>query len=183
MSSDIKIECFLPSAANLLRKYVEGKSSIVGNLPTPTIHKGPGTSAYIRLSDALSVYLPFGIELDAIVSVPTESPKVVKSYWDSRAARKAIRELPPSAKNNLKVLISEWADGADPNGQTKKNRGSVHVITMSLLNDDIRNSENHTFVLALSREKDDHEGVRRVLYEDVKNLETEGSIFLMGLKM
>ena len=122
----------LPTEPNMLRRYADGSKSIIANLPIPRIQKGPGTSAFVLLSDALRCYLPYGLELDSKEKLPTNQPSVVRTYWDSEAAREGFSKLPESTTPTQKVLITEWSDGMDPNGK-KTNRGSAHAITMSLL--------------------------------------------------
>ena len=172
----------LPTEPYMLRRYVEGSNCLLANIPIPTIHKGPGTSGYVLLSEALRCYLPYGLKLDSKNAIPKAQPKKVCSYWDSKAAREEFAKVPDLNKITQKVLISEWSDGMDPNGQSKKNRGSVHIMSMSLLDGENRNDPDNTFVLGVSREKDDHENVRKRIYDDFLEMENEGFTYMDGKK-
>lgn len=128
-------------------------------------------------------YLPYGIQLDDVnqydIGRISGSNRKVRTYWESECARKNLKKLPKSNLPVKIILVCEWSDGCDPNGRNKGNRGSVHIISVSLLSTKNKNSIKNTFVLGISKDKTDHEHVRRLIYEDIKQLEN-ATVFYDG---
>lgn len=79
-----------------------------------------------------------------------------------------------SNSDTLKLLVSLWSDGCNPNARNKTNCGSMHITTISILSNVNRNDENNTFVLAIGQEGDNHSAVRKIIYKGITKLaETE----------
>lgn len=46
----------------------------------------------------------------------------------------------------------------------------MHITTATILSNESHNDKNNTFVLSIGREGGNHSGVRKLLYEDQKNI-------------
>ena len=173
----------LPITLGQIRKYTEGATSIIKTLPTPTVYETDQKTAYVKLEEAFRVFFPYGIRAATVTKAQECGPKgeenCATKYWDGRLAKQLFLELPESPPNNptKKICMCQWQDGADPGGTSKGNRGSFHGITASILSDQVHNSQENTFVLAIGKESSDHSDVRKIIYDNFKAMETPTTYF------
>ena len=162
----------VPSNENDLRRYTDGVNSILANIPTPKINITEDGSACVLPSQVLRIYLSLGIKPHVIKSLEdVDTSNGVSMYWQSEQAINEMEELAvPNDSSTGKVLMCVWSDGFDPNGKNKCNRGSVHVISMSLLAAHNQNEFMLSFVVALSREECDHASIRKIISDDIESM-------------
>lgn len=67
------------------------------------------------------------------------------------------------------ILITEWHDDFEPNTQSKQNRGSAWILSVTILTTrDIKNSQHYTFPIAIGEKNSSHEDVLSIFYDDIQ---------------
>ena len=178
-SSPITKSVSIPWTEAEMRRYSEGKYSIQNNLPIPKILTTPNGSSFVLPSDVLKIYFSFGIKphmIKTLNEIQHDNKNIVGCAWECRRA-KQILEIEDKGENDVNnILMVLWSDGFDPN-DTKDNRGSAHIITFTLLSNSNKNDRNLSFICAVSSDKEDHNEIRRRLYEDIADLSTTKSYY------
>ena len=181
----------LPTSGTLMKRYLVGKNSILQNLPTPEISVSEDCSAHVHIPEVFRLYYPYEPLRNRWVGPkttkdcgPTGSDNYVTEYWESRRAAKLVKEMteelyPDPEYKDLpeKLMIVEWGDGADPNGQNKGQRGSVHVTSVSLLSDLSRNNPRNTFPISIGRGGNESMDRQRNFIAGLKELQKPTKVF------
>ena len=170
----------IPTTASCIRcRYVEGKYSIIRNLPYPPVQVVDG-HAYVSLRDCVADILANGVELDFIepstnmTSSPTQillSP--VRKISESVHA-KLIADRASIVHGNRKVLVlyfNEWSDDFEPMYSSKGNRSSawLKTITISPPYGNIH-SLSHTYPVSLGKKSSSHEAVQHMFAKEMRDL-------------
>ena len=168
------ISCKIPESRLELLRYVDGKKSIMENIPVPKIYTASNGDAYVRLPEALQLYLCFGLKPSTVRLINETGPVgrdgVTDTIWNCPHARKQLQSLAHRNANSNKAALVKWSDGCDSNCSSKGNRGSVHVCTVTLFSGDNNNSK-FTFLIHVGREDSSHYEVNRILLNDLKSLQ------------
>ena len=144
----------IPTTLQEIRKYyLEGKNAIITNLPTPVVHKTQCNHSYVRIKDVIQHLFAYGSypellsstisENNTTTSFPTECKKV------SSIKDEIITNM-ISDTDVTEILVTEWHDDFEPNTQSKQNRGSVWILSLTVLSErDIKNSKWYTFPITV----------------------------------
>ena len=128
-TSQLVLNCGIPTTCNELLGYVQGKRSILSNIPQPTIYSASNGDAYVRLPDVIKLYLSFGIKPSTVRTInetgPVGSDAVTEDVWNSCQAKKRLQRLLHKSGNTMKAGLVQWSDGCDANVGCKSNRGSI----------------------------------------------------------
>ena len=168
----------VPTTENELRRYVEGRYSMLNNIPIPLTNVLPNGDTYILPSDFLRLYFALGCLQPHMILTEKDIPQsdgTVFCSWQSQRAREILKRH--KGNDCHKVLMCEWSDGFDPNRKNKDNRGSVHITTLSLLGYKNHNDRNLSFPITVASNKSDLIEIRRKIYEDIKLLEKPTPFF------
>ena len=157
---------------DIRQQYLEGKNAIVTNLPKPFIHTTATNHAYVRIKDVIQHFFAYGSSPEFLSKFSNESNTLV-SYPSECQQVKNIYEHMNNKDNDIdgvsEILITEWHDDFEPNTQSKQNRGSVWILSVTILSTrDIKNSQHYTFPIAIGEKNSSHEDVLSIFYDDIQ---------------
>ncbi|CAJ1953201.1 unnamed protein product [Cylindrotheca closterium] len=114
----------------------DGRESIPNILPRPIIQILDTGFAYVSIRDILQFHLANGQTLDPLVDAPysPQSKNVQSLHGSSQRGKDLVAFSNEQSNTQPTEFISEvviWSDAFDTNN-TKNNRGSVHVVLVSV---------------------------------------------------
>ena len=142
MSEDIieesnTIRTIIPTKLTDVRKvYLEGKNSLIQNLPTPFIHKCDDNHAYVKVEDVIKHFFVFGHEPELLSIIKSNHNHTTSYPSESKGAQRIAQKIIMMPNHEMKeasVLIADWHDDFEPNTQSKQNRGSVWILSITIL--------------------------------------------------
>ena len=153
----------LPTSTNSIRsRYVEGKFSILKNLPRPVV-RCIDAHGYVSLKDCIADILAHGLELD-IITVQAEQVLDVSKISESKYARE-IFDRASSLYPGEKVVVlyfNEWSDDFEPLYSSKGTRGSTWLKTVTIAPPpDKLHSLCNTYPIAIGKKSANHELIER----------------------
>ncbi len=161
---------------------IDGKDSILRNLPRPKVEWVDDQHTYVSVIDCFADLLAHGYEVEEIKE--NVVPEVRRSLAESQVGQDILLrgrrkyslgygECPPFRA----TYFYEWFDDCDPN-HNKKLRGGVYVKTVTFMAPaGLHNSMAYTYVIALGPEHVDHECVEKCFLQDLKTLADEKIAF------
>lgn len=179
----------IPRSLNDIRgQFLEGKNSIVANLPYPEIKTDIPGHSYALISDILRDFLGHHQNrTPALISDKLANPTTfdkVDHPSSSRRARWLILRWACAGKKALTCYVFWWSDDVEPNTMNKANRGSVWLLTMTIgtILEDGHNL-NHTYPVAVGKKGDDHDVVFQKVEEEMTKLRKGQDFYVGSLKM
>ena len=166
----------IPTQLCDLRKiYLEGKNSVIHNLPAPKIYKYEDSHAYVKVQDVIKYFFAFRGEPELLSIIEAKFIKKVSYPTESLGAQEIAKKISHMANSDNKeacVLVTEWHDDFEPNTQSKQNRGSVWILSITILckKNDVRNSKYYTFPICIGEKNASHEKVLEIYYNDLSDL-------------
>lgn len=171
----------IPKSWNDLRRHhLQGKRSIVKNLPIPKVQEDIKNHSYVSLIDCIRDFLGHNSLSDiALVDDTTVDaiPDCVKHLSESLRARE-IANL--KQRDCLISYLTIWSDDVEPN-RTKSNRGSIWLLTVTIATK-LENSHSmaHTYPLAIAKKNEDHQPVIHKVIEEMEQLRRGHIPFYIG---
>ena len=111
---------------------MEGKYSLLHNLPCPHIHELKN-HAYVSIIDIVKDLLAHGLPVDQFLEdkdPPKNVVRILHSLHALEIYKNALKRFPHG--NVLPLWIIEWSDDFDPNDSVKNNRGSIWLKTVTI---------------------------------------------------
>lgn len=168
----------IPSTTNDLRKYyMEGKHSVLQNLPCPPISGGIKGHSYVSLVDCIRDFLGHtgtgkiaALDLESKMKFPNNG--LVSDTADSRhvctVVKRACQKFTVPNTKPLVILLFFWSDDFEPNSMSKSMRGSAWIKTMTILTrKENGQSATHTYPIALGKKNDSHEEVEAAINREM----------------
>lgn len=145
--------CAVPTSyLEIRRQYTGYPESFLNQLPSPRV-KRVGQFGYVSLRECVHNFLAHGYDLPPIPTEPTsnDDSTTVSHVTESSHCRKRQKEIEKMYQSPCLVLwITEWSDGYDPHGFSKKNRGSAWVKVVTFVPPKtMTNSVLYTYPIAL----------------------------------
>ena len=161
----------LPSSDKEIRSATEGKNSFLHNLMKPTIHTLNCGYSYVLPSECLRFSFAFGEEVEMYRYSEIGTTTIPqRSIFRSPEVKHKIQELNSRYDESCYyVPVGLWSDGCDVGGLSKANRSMIKLTTMHIHS---KCGPKHiVFPIAIGKSKSDHNSVRKIFMEDLKNLE------------
>lgn len=170
----------VPRTRNDIRRlFVEGKYSIVENLPYPPIRNHIPHHAVVSVIDCLRDFLAHcnsgsvccfcldGTERQqsTIVTHTSLSQRVNNIYSMLSSSRPSESSIKP-----IVLLCVLWSDDFEINYSQKSNRGSCWMKTMTFLANDGKQDLRHTYPLAVGHKGINHDLVNKYIEDEVQYL-------------
>jgi hypothetical protein len=160
---------------HLRQDIVEGKHSIIRNLPTPYIHSDVPGHSYVSVVDCVRDFFGHSRNTSLAFVNGCSTPKsTVRHYTESQRAMECHKLmekllLPTYNQSNvLRGLLFVFTDDVEPNN-TKSNRGSVWVAVLTIATAaGGGHNTSHTYPLAIGKKGDSHDEVLRRIEEEMK---------------
>ena len=166
----------IPTEPNHIRRMVQGKSSIIQNLPHPPIHTDVPGHAYVRVIDCLRDLLAQPNVKLQHVAEPNPSKNSVNYTSHSRRAstiyERAISQNSVIKTGSKKVyLLIFWSDDVDPGSSSMQGRASTWIKTMSLMGPPSdSNRVQNTYPIAIAEKGSCHDEIERLINKDLYHL-------------
>lgn len=161
---------------DLRRLYLDGKHSIVDNLPIPKIHDDVPGHAFICLCDCIKDFLshqgPDSVE--AITEETAASNENCVSFTcQSRRAKEILANAKQHAEHHVATRLDFWSDDFEPNSFSKTNRNSVWLKTFTIgtLNEQGQ-AARATYPIAVGSKGVDHDPIERKFNNELKLLKS-----------
>lgn len=168
----------IPSTTNDLRKYyMEGKHSVLQNLPCPPISGSIKGHSYVSIVDCIRDFLGHtgtgkiaALDLESEMTFPNNG--FVSDTADSRhvaiVVERACQKFTIPNNKPLVLLLFFWSDDFEPNSMSKSMRGSAWIKTMTILSrKENGQSATHTYPIALGKKNDSHEEVEAAINREM----------------
>ena len=170
------IRTTIPTTLSDVRKiYLEGKNSLIQNLPTPLIYKCDDDHAYVKVEDVIKHFFAFGAKPELLKMFEHNYNDTISYPTESKAGQRIAKTISGMANHEMEeasVLITEWHDDFEPNTQSKQNRGSVWILSITILSQrkEGSNSKYYTFPIAIGEKNTSHEEILNMYYNDLNEL-------------
>lgn len=142
--------------ADFRRLYLEGKSSIVQNLPHPKIELLDGNVGYASVVDCLRDFMANGNDLQLLIEGSFDGGTVTRLEESQCAARvyKACADQRDTSMSEEIVtctsFLVEWFDDCEPNSNIKNNRGGVYLKTVTFGQPKTKSNDlRYTYLIAV----------------------------------
>ena len=165
----------IPITLSDVRKlYLEGKNAMITNLPTPVVYTTNCNHAYVRIKDVIEHFFAYGCCPELLSPMCVEMKQKVCYPSECKKARMILEDIEPlkgSEKNVFEVLLTDWHDDFEPNTQSKQNRGSVWILSITIVSSrNIKNAQQYTFPIAIGEKNSSHEVVMDIYNKDLSNI-------------
>jgi hypothetical protein len=168
-NNSMPIKFILPININDVRnKYIEGSNAYLSNLsipPTITV----GKFEYCRIHHCLNYLLQNEIPLQPIIPYSGDN---ITYLYQSKKAQEILKNAQNIHKGSIDIVlyIREWSDSFDPLS-TKKNRGSVHLktITFERPSDSKYPKHFYTLPVCLGYSKANRSSVEQMFLDDLND--------------
>ena len=168
------------SSKELDRYYLKRSTSIVQNVPIPTITEFDN-HAYVSIKEIVQYSLYFEIPLDGMLVKKTKvNYKQLISASSQLASTKIGNLIRSQVQNNadiplnispLIITIVLWSDDFEPNN-VKQHRKSTWIKTITLSPPvGYQTSPAHTFVIALGPKESNHESINARIFSELNELQ------------
>lgn len=165
------------SKADVRRRYLEGKTSIVQNLPHPQIEMLDGNVAYASAVDCLRDFMANGNSLQLLLDGSFDGVTVTRLEQSQGAARvyktcsdrgdTTIREEVVTCTS----FLLEWFDDCEPNSNIKANRGGVYLKSITFGQPKTKSNDlRYTYLIAVGPKGQTEEIADRRFIEDLHQL-------------
>lgn len=178
--------------------FINGKNSILRNLPIPAVRTtSDGSHAYVKLVDVIANELAFntsfqdfqfdaGIQLDDI-----SNNKQEPTTSSTPAAYRLFCELSQENSNfdgnednnntefTMYLWLKEWRDDFDPNN-IKSSRNNVWLNTFTICPPTGEKKGRNTYFMAISRKGEDHTEVEKLFTDELEQFTEAGIRFYHG---
>jgi hypothetical protein len=167
------------SMKDFRNRYLRDPQSIVSNLACPKIQFIHG-HGYVSVRDCISNLLAHGRPINAFFSgmkIPSEDMLVGTSVSTTAGCfmlRKMLHRAQEKYTNEnvLCLPLYEWGDDYDPLASIKGGRASCHCKSIAIAPPHGKhNSLDNTFILALSRKKQNHEPMEALFCDEMLSLQ------------
>ena len=152
---------------------------MIQKLPRPHIQTDKN-HAFISLIDLLRHVFAFGIDCQPILP----HKYMVSPVLSSEQCKRSQEYLDQCIKDNqgemkcMTVLITDWHDDFEPNSQSKQNRGSVWVYTVTILGPDgTKNKGRYTYPVAIGTKSSNHDHIFAKVQNEIKSLQDGHTYF------
>ena len=173
----------IPTTPNEIRcNYLD---RMISKLPRPNIEIDKN-HAFISVTELLRHVFAFGIECQPLL--PQENILCpVLSSDQCKMSQDFLRQSIVDNDGKMKcmtVLMTDWHDDFEPNSQSKQNRGSVWVYTVTLLGPDgTKNKAKYTYPVAIGNKSCNHDHIFAKVQNEIKKLQDGETFFYhRGLK-
>ena len=109
---------------------------MIDNLPAPTIYKCEDSHAYVKVKDVIEHFFAFGAQPELLSVIEPKLIQNISYPTESLGAQEIAKNISNLGSYDSKeacVLITEWHDDFEPNTQSKQNRGSVWILSITIL--------------------------------------------------
>lgn len=168
------------SSKEVDRYYLKRSSSIVENVPIPSIEEFDD-HAYVVIKEIVQYFLYFEIPLDGMLTERIDKNyKQLMSSSSKMSTTNISNLIRMDVKNSLEnehkispliITIVLWSDDFEPNN-VKQHKKSTWIKTITLSPPlGYQTSPEHTFVIALGPKEKNHENVNKRIFNELKELQ------------
>jgi hypothetical protein len=178
----------MPMSSEIFRSiFRKNETSIINNLPVPTIKKDVQGHAYVSIIDCIRNFFAHGNSQIAVIPDVTKEGTVdrdetpVRHCSESKRAQEILARGRKEFSKKMKAppicsYLIFWSDDFEPNALSKSGRGSAWVKTMTIATTkENGHKTNNTYTIAMGRKGLDHDPVEQKINEELKLLQ-EGTL-------
>ena len=180
LNDNISLSKIPVSSKDIDRYYLKRSTSIVQNVPIPTVAE-LDSHAYVSITELIQYVLYFNIPIDGMLInktmndyknlIPTSS--AISRSKVCHDMRKEVREsMTSNTLSPLIVWIILWSDDFEPN-HVKQHKKSTWIKTVTIAPPQhCQTSPKHTYVIALGPKDANHEEVHHRLFNELQQLKS-----------
>lgn len=152
-------------------RFVDGKFSILQNLPFPEVRTDIKDHAYISLEDCIRYALGIATCRVQVITPCNEEDLPDVCYHPSRSKSAQLLRVDNLSVDTLSCYLFIWSDDADTNSSSMQGRAQVWVKTMTIGAPAANgNWLENTYPVAIGLKSASHDAVEKVHADDLGNL-------------
>lgn len=160
----------LPNSKEIRNQYLDGKNSILQNLPIPNVQMAHGF-AFVPLEQTVNLFLAMGLPLryyENDADWKDDNGKYEGKYFES--LHNKLKSDERFVEGNRSYIARGWSDGFNLHYvKVDKNYNNLQVFTITLLG---KNGQpNHSWPVAIGFKQSDHSNVLNMFLAQAKQLE------------